>query len=77
MLNGDEYTMLLKEEYFNPKLSDATSDIPELNYNPSFSEYEMYNNNTDWLKAVKQAAEPLACADGRRRESEIPYRGRI
>ena len=54
MLNGDEYTMLLKEEYFNPKLSDATSDIPELNYNPSFSEYEMYNNNTDWLKAVKQ-----------------------
>ncbi len=36
MLNGDEYTMLLKEEYFNPKLSDATSDIPELNYNPSF-----------------------------------------
>ena len=54
MLNGDEYTMLLKEEYFNPSLSDASSDIPELNYNPSFSEYEMYNNNTDWLKEVKK-----------------------
>ncbi len=54
MLNGDEYTMLLKEEYFNPSMSDASSDIPELNYNPSFPEYEMYNNNTDWLKAVKQ-----------------------
>ena len=54
MLNGDEYTMLLKEEYFNPSLSDAASNIPELNYDPSFSEYEMYNNNTDWLDAVKQ-----------------------
>ncbi len=54
MLNGDEYTMLLKEEYFNPSMSDAASNIPELNYNPSFPEYEMYNNNTDWLKAVKQ-----------------------
>lgn len=54
MLNGDEYTMLLKEEYFNPALSDAASNIVELNYDPSFSEYEMYNNNTDWLDAVKQ-----------------------
>ena len=54
MLNGDEYTMLLKEEYFNPALSDAASNIVELNYNPSFSEYEMYNNNTDWLESVKQ-----------------------
>lgn len=54
MLNGDEYTMLLKEEYFNPSLSDVASNIVELNYDPSFSEYEMYNNNTDWLDAVKQ-----------------------
>lgn len=54
MLNGDEYTMLLKEEYFNPQMSDVASDIPELNYNPNFSEYEMYNNNTDWLKEVKK-----------------------
>ena len=54
MLNGDEYTMLLKEEYFNPAMSDDASNIPELNYNPSFPEYEMYNNNTDWLKEVKK-----------------------
>jgi TonB-linked SusC/RagA family outer membrane protein len=54
MLNGDQYTMLLKEEYFNPKLSDDASDIVELNYNPTFSEYEMYNNNTDWVGAVEQ-----------------------
>ena len=54
MLNGDEYTMMMKEEYFNPEMSDVASDIPELNYDPTFSEYEMYNNNTDWLKEVKK-----------------------
>ena len=56
MLTGDEYTMLLKEEYFNPKLSDADSNIPELNYDNSgrFSEWRMYDDNTDWLDAVKQ-----------------------
>lgn len=54
MLNGDEYTMMLKEEYFNPEMSDVASDIPELNYDKNFAEYEMYNNNTDWLKEVKK-----------------------
>ncbi len=54
MLNGDQYTMLLKEEYFNPGLNDVASNIIELNYDPSFSEYEMFNNNTDWISAVKQ-----------------------
>lgn len=54
LLNGDHYTMLMKEAYFNPSLSDAASDIREFNYDPSFSEYEMYNNNTDWKKEVQQ-----------------------
>lgn len=54
MLNGDDYTMLLKESYFNPEQSDAAANIPELNYDPSFSEYEQYNNNTDWRDAVTQ-----------------------
>jgi len=54
MLNGDDYTMLLKESYFNPKQSDVASNIPELNYDPTFSEYEQYNNNTDWVDAVTQ-----------------------
>ena len=52
MLSGDHYTMLMKEAYYNPKLSDAAADIDEFNYDPSFSEYEMYNNNTDWRKEV-------------------------
>ena len=54
MLTGDEYTMLLKESYFNPEQSSTASNIPELNYDPTFSEYEQYNNNTDWQDAVTQ-----------------------
>jgi TonB-linked SusC/RagA family outer membrane protein len=54
MMNGDEYTMLMKEAYFNSKLSDAASNIREFNYDPTYSEYQMYNNNTDWQKAVIQ-----------------------
>ena len=54
LLSGDDYTMLLKESYFNPEQSDVASNIPELNYDPTFSEYEQYNNNTDWVDAVTQ-----------------------
>ena len=57
MLNGDEYTMLLKEEYFNPEMSDAASDINEINYvtnSAKFSEWRMFDDNTDWLKEVKK-----------------------
>ena len=54
MLSGSDYTMLLKESYFNPRQSDVASNIPELNYDPTFSEYQQYNNNTDWVDAVTQ-----------------------
>lgn len=55
LLNGDDYTMMLKEEFYNPSQSSAaTTRIAELNYDPSWGEYENWNNNTDWVKAVKQ-----------------------
>ena len=54
LMNGDQYTMFLKESFFNPALSDAAADIIELNYDDKFSEYEMYNDNTDWVAAVKR-----------------------
>ena len=55
LLNGDDYTMLLKESYFNPSQNDgASANVREINYDPTFSEYEQYNNNTDWRKAVTQ-----------------------
>ncbi len=55
LLNGDQYTMMMKEAYFNPRLSDSDGDIPELNYDYSgFSEAYMYDNNTDWVDLVTQ-----------------------
>lgn len=55
MLNGDGYTMMLKEAYFNPKQNTATSDMVELNYDPSFPvQYNNFNKNTDWVEAVNQ-----------------------
>ena len=59
-LSGDDYTMYLKESYFNPELKTDFGDktnanyIPEINYDPNFSEYNMYNDNTDWVDAIQQ-----------------------
>lgn len=54
LLNGDDYTMMLKEAYFNPKQDNAYSAVEELNYNIDFDEYENYNENTDWVDAVSK-----------------------
>ena len=54
-LNGDQYTMFVKEALFNPHLDDAlTNDIWEINYVKTKPEYEMWNDNTDWVEAVKR-----------------------
>lgn len=56
MLNGDDYTMLMKQEYFNMSHTSTSSsdnyDFNILNYNTSYSEYNNYNNNTDWVSEV-------------------------
>ena len=55
LLNGDDYTMLMKEEFYNQaQKSTATTSIRELNYDKSWGDYENWNNNTDWVDAVKQ-----------------------
>ena len=54
LLNGDQYTMLLKESYFNPQQQTYVGDVQELNYNENDSEYLMFNKNTDWVDLVKQ-----------------------
>ena len=60
LLNGDDYTMYMKEAYFNPELKTVFGDksmmnyIPEINYDPNFSEYRMYDDNTDWVKEISQ-----------------------
>ena len=60
LLNGDDYTMMLKESYFNPRQDDNASDgdrIPEINYldnTSGFSEWRQYRDNTDWRDEVTQ-----------------------
>lgn len=54
MLNGDDYTMLIKQAYFNRHQDENEYNLDEFNYNPNFSEYEQYNNNTDWVDEVSQ-----------------------
>lgn len=55
LLNGDDYTMMLKEMYYNPSQNpSATTNINEINYNRSWAEFENWNNNTDWVDAVQQ-----------------------
>ncbi len=60
LLNGDNYTMMLKEEFYNPtQSSDATSSINEINYVPaeSWAEANNWNKNTDWVDAITQFGE--------------------
>ena len=55
MLDGDGYSMMLKEAYFNPKQSDVASGIIELMYNQNYpAYYGNYSANTDWVKEVTQ-----------------------
>lgn len=54
MLNGDDYTMLMKQAYFNPRQSETAANIREFMYDMDFSEYHNYNNNTNWFDEVTQ-----------------------
>lgn len=54
MLTGDDYTMLIKQAYFNPAQDENASNVREFLYDPAFAEYENFNNNTDWVKEVTQ-----------------------
>ena len=56
LLNGDDYTMLMKEEFYNPtQQADRTNRMAELNYDRSgYADWENWNNNTDWVDAVTQ-----------------------
>ena len=60
LLNGDNYTMMLKESFYNPTQStSATAGINEINYVPaeSWADANNWNKNTDWVDAVKQFGE--------------------
>ncbi len=60
LLNGDDYTMLMKQAYFNRNQEDC--NIPEYSYDRgsfinaygSATDFENFNNNTDWVKEVSK-----------------------
>ncbi len=54
MLNGDDYTMMMKQAYFNPEQNEEAANVPAFLYDPNYVEYENFNNNTDWVDEVKQ-----------------------
>lgn len=61
MLNGDQYTMMVKEAFLNPRLNYADADIAEISYKYGgyqggrpYNEGYMYDNNTDWSDLVSQ-----------------------
>ena len=60
LLNGDNYTMMLKEEFFNPTQDPAaTENIWEISYKTpeEWADANNWNKNTDWVDAVKQFGE--------------------
>ena len=54
MLSGDDFTMLMKQAYLNPRQDDNATMIDEYNYDPNFPEYQNYNNNTNWVQEISQ-----------------------
>ena len=54
LLNGDDYTMLIKQALFNVNQSEPDKPIRELDYDQTFSEYQNYNNNTDWVDEISK-----------------------
>ena len=50
-LNGDDYTMLIKQMMYN---DNRTEVLDELNYDQTYSEYQNFNNLTDWVDAVSK-----------------------
>lgn len=54
MLNGDNYTMLMKQAYFNPHQNESAANIREFMYDMNYSEFQNFNNNTNWFNEVTQ-----------------------
>ncbi len=53
MLNGNEYSTMLQQAYFNPQQSDVASGIVELMYDrnkPAY--YGNFSHDTDWIDLV-------------------------
>ena len=53
MLNGDQYSTLIPEEYMNPTGTPLPQTIKEFQYDPNDPYwYHNYSNNTNWIDAI-------------------------
>lgn len=53
MLNGDQYSTLIPEEYMNPAGTPLPQTIKEFQYDPNDPYwYHNYSNNTNWIEAI-------------------------
>ena len=56
LLDGNEYTMFLKESHFNPKQNSSDAYANEIAYDDTWVEWENYNEDTDWVGAISKHA---------------------
>jgi TonB-linked SusC/RagA family outer membrane protein len=54
MLNGDQYSTLIKEENLD---ANIRTEFPQIEYNPSYELYNLYNKNIDWVDEITQLGE--------------------
>ncbi|MCB8995362.1 MAG: SusC/RagA family TonB-linked outer membrane protein [Bacteroidales bacterium] len=54
MLDGDQYVRLMLDEKFNSNPAGLTTIPQEYLNDPSYSLYNNYNKNTNWVEAVSQ-----------------------
>lgn len=55
MLNGDQYSTLIPEEYMNAVGTPLPQTIKEFQYDPNDPYwYKNYSNNTNWIEAITQ-----------------------
>ncbi|MEI9808543.1 MAG: hypothetical protein WDO16_12100 [Bacteroidota bacterium] len=55
MLNGDQYSTLIPEEYMNPTGTPLPQSVKEFQYDPNDPYwYHNYSNNTSWIDAITQ-----------------------
>ncbi|MBP0903992.1 SusC/RagA family TonB-linked outer membrane protein [Mariniflexile gromovii] len=51
MLNGDQYSTLIKDEL--TAVNNTTSQ-PQIEYDPNYAQYNLYNKNVNWVDEITQ-----------------------
>lgn len=56
MLNGDQYSTLIKDEVLNigDRNSDEKNNVDQISYNPEYEFYDLYNQNVNWVDEITQ-----------------------